>query len=223
MRAWVGIAFAAAAISAHTGLCATPPASRAEAAVSRDGRPKLVTADGRTRLEVGGHPFFVRGGELANSSAASLPWAKAALAKLPALGLNTVLVPISWELVEPAEGKFDFALVGGLIREARRNRLRVGLLWFGSWKNGMSSYVPAWVKRDQKRFPRAETADGRGVESLSAFSDANRDADARAFAALLRFVRAIDERTQTVILVQVENEVAMIGETTDRSPAASAA
>ncbi len=112
------------------------------------------------------------GGELANSSASSLPWAKGALAKLPALGLNTVLVPVSWELIEPVEGRFAFGLVGDIIREARRSRLHVGLLWFGSWKNGMSSYVPGWVKRDQKRFPRAETADGRGVESLSAFSNA---------------------------------------------------
>jgi hypothetical protein len=25
---------------------------------------------------------------------------------------------------------------------------RIVLLWFGAWKNSMSSYAPAWVKRD---------------------------------------------------------------------------
>jgi beta-galactosidase GanA len=182
-----------------------------------------VTTDGRTRLEVDGRPFLLLGGELANSSAASLPVAKKALGNLKGLGLDTVLVPVSWELVEPQEGKLDFTLVGDIIREARRDGLRVVLLWFGSWKNGMSSYVPAWVKRDQKRFPRAEAAGGRGVESLSAFSVANRDADAHAFGALLRYVRGIDEHTRTVLMVQVENEVGTIGEAADRSAIAMAA
>ena len=118
-----------------------------------DGAPKLVTADGRTRLIVNGRPFLVLGGELGNSSAGSLPAVQAALRKLTPLGLNTVLVPVSWELVEPTEGNLDFTLVGHVIREARRNGLSVVLLWFGSWKNGMSSYVPAWVKHDQRRFP----------------------------------------------------------------------
>ena len=185
--------------------------------------PHLVTSDGRARLLVGGRPFLILGGELANSSASSIAFVRPLLAKLPALGLNTVLVPVSWELVEPEEGKFDFRLVGDLVREARRDRLHVVLLWFGSWKNGMSSYVPAWVKRDQKRFPRAEAPAGHGLEVLSAFSDANRDADVRAFTALMRAVRQLDERDQTVLMVQVENEVAMIGEAADRSAAAQAA
>jgi hypothetical protein len=218
MRACAAVLCLGVALSARAGEPprSVPPGGRAVG-------PRLVTAGGRTRLEVNGLAFLARGGELANSSAASLPDLAAALGKLPRLGLNTVLVPVSWELVEPEEGKFDFTLVAGTIRQARRNRLHVVLLWFGSWKNGMSSYVPAWVKRDSKRFPRAELAGGRGVEALSAFSTANRDADARAFAALLREVRTIDARAGTVVMVQVENEVGMIGEAADRSAAATAA
>jgi len=185
---------------------------------------RLVTDEqGRTRLYAGGRPLLLLGGELGNSSASSLAFAKPLLAKLPTLGLNTVLLPVSWELIEPDEGKLAFGLVGDLVREARRNRLHVVLLWFGSWKNGMSSTAPAWVKRDQKRFPRAEVSPGHGVEALSAFSEANRDTDARAFAALLRYIREIDERDRTVVMVQVENEVAMIDSAADHGPAAAAA
>src|SRR5262249_52929612 len=103
--------------------------------------PRLVTdTDGTSRLIVDGKPFTALGGELGNSNASHAAVAKPLFAKLAAMKLNTVLVPVSWELVEPVEGKFSFDLVGDLVREARRQKLRVVLLWFGSWKNGMSSY-----------------------------------------------------------------------------------
>ena len=186
--------------------------------------PRLVSdAAGATRLFVDGKPFVVLGGELGNSNASSLAVARPLFAKLAAMKLNTVLVPVSWELVEPAEGKWSFGLVGDLIREARRNKLRVVLLWFGSWKNGMSSYVPAWIKTNPERFPRAEVKGGRRVEALSAFAPASAQADARTFGELMRYVRSVDGRDHTVIMVQVENEVAMIDEAADRSAAARAA
>src|SRR5262245_45309898 len=185
-------------------------AARGAAAAPAAEIPRLVTdAAGATRLLVDGKPFVALGGELGNSNASSLAVAKPLFAKLAAMKLNTVLVPVSWELVEPAEGKWSFGLVGDLIREARRNRLRVVLLWFGSWKNGMSSYVPAWIKTNPERFPRAEVKGGRRVEALSAFAPANVQADVRAFTELMRTLRVIDGREHTVIMVQVENEVAM--------------
>jgi len=206
-----------------TGVLSLLAAGRAAAAHAPE-IPRLVTdAAGATHLLVDGKPFIALGGELGNSNASSLAVAKPLFAKLAAMKLNTVLVPVSWELVEPAEGKFSFGLVGDLVREARRNRLRVVLLWFGSWKNGMSSYVPAWIKANPERFPRAEVKGGRRVEALSAFASANEKADARVFGELMRYVRGVDGRDHTVIMVQVENEVAMIDEAADRSAAARAA
>jgi beta-galactosidase GanA len=136
--------------------------------------------------------------------------------KLTALHLNTVLVPVYWDLLEPREGVFDFTLVDGLLRDARQAHMRLVLLWFGSWKNSMSSYAPAWVKTNQARFPRAESPRGTGIEMLSPFSTANRDADARAFAALMRHLRTAD-RARTVVMVQVENEIGMIPTARDQS------
>jgi beta-galactosidase GanA len=175
-----------------------------------------------TQLVVDGAPFLMLAGELGNSSASDLDYLRPRWATLEALHLNTVLAPVYWELVEPEEGAFDFSLVDGLIRQAREHDMRLVLLWFGSWKNSMSSYAPAWVKRDQARFPRAEGSDGRGLEILSPFSAANRAADARAFAALLRHLREIDRRRHTVLMVQVENEIGMIPEARDHSAAADA-
>jgi beta-galactosidase GanA len=186
--------------------------------------PRVATdAAGEPRLIVEGRPFTVLGGELGNSNASHVAVAKPLFAKLAAMKLNTVLVPVSWELVEPVEGKYSFDRVGDLVREARRQKLRVVLLWFGSWKNGMSSYVPAWIKANPERFPRAEFAGGRRVEALSAFAPTNVQADARVFSALMRYLRSVDGRDHTVIMVQVENEVAMIDEVADRGALAKAA
>src|SRR5689334_22020080 len=64
------------------------------------------------------------------------------------------------------KGKFDFALLDGLLRQAREHKLRVVFLWLAAWKNGMSSYAPLWVKTDTRRFPRV-VLNGNEVEILS--------------------------------------------------------
>jgi hypothetical protein len=97
------------------------------------------------------------------------------------------------------------------------------LLWFASWKNGKSNYQPMWVKTNQERFPLAEDEQGQSMPILSTLSEANRDADARAFAALMRHLREIDGRTHTVLMIQVQNEVGILGDSRDYCPAANQA
>ena len=144
--------------------------------------PHLRKQGHATQLVVDGRPFLILGGELHNSSSSSLAFMEPIWDRMQALNINTVLAPVSWELVEPQEGHFDFSLVDGLIHGARQHGLHLVFLWFGSWKNGMSSYIPVWVKKDFRRFPRAQLAHGETVEVLSTFSPANWKADGNAFA-----------------------------------------
>jgi beta-galactosidase GanA len=183
--------------------------------------PALRRQGTATQLIVDGQPFLVRGGELSNSHGEP-EYLRPFWPKLKALNLNAVVAPVYWDIIEPAEGKFDWATVDGLIADARTNEMRLVLLWFGTWKNSMSCYAPAWVKTDSARFPRAVSSTGQTMEILTPFSATNRDTDARAFAALMRHLRATDS-ARTVILVQVENEIGMIPEARDRHPAADAA
>jgi hypothetical protein len=185
--------------------------------------PHLSKQGAATQLMVDGKPFLILGGELNNSSSSSSEYMKPIWPKLADANLNTVLAAVSWELVEPEEGKFDFSLVDGLINEARRYNMRLVFLWFGSWKNGVSTYVPVWVKTDLVRFPRARAANGKALEILSTFSDASRDADAKAFAALMRHIKEVDGQQHTVIMMQVENEMGVLGDSRDRSKAANEA
>jgi len=95
-------------------------------------------------------------------------------------------------------------------------------LWFGSWKNGLSHYVPEWVKKDIKRFPRIRLENVRSTETLSALSTEAMKADAKAFSALMKHVKQVDAAKKTVIMVQVENEVGVIGGGRDYSDFADA-
>jgi beta-galactosidase GanA len=162
------------------------------------------------QLIVDGEPFLIIGGELGNSSASSLLYMENMWPTLVRLNLNTVLIPVYWELIEPCEGEFDFSLVDSLIYRARKSDLRVVFLWFGSWKNSMSCYTPKWIKTDQKRFPRARDDKGNALEILTAFSDNNLQADLKAFRQLMKHIAAVDKNKNTVIMVQVENEIGMI-------------
>ncbi len=181
--------------------------------------PHLKQQGTAKQLIVDGRPFLIRGGELGNSTGEP-DYLRTYWPKLQALGLNTVLAPIYWDVIEPEEGRFDFSTVDRLIADARENDLRLVLLWFGSWKNSMSCYAPAWVKQDFKRFPRSRTSDGAAIEILSPFHASNRDTDARSFAALMRRIREIDGTQNTVVMVQVQNEIGMIPEARDRDPEA---
>jgi hypothetical protein len=185
--------------------------------------PHLERRGNVTQLIVDGKPFLALAGELYNNSATSLEYMKPIWPRLKAMHLNTVLAAVSWALLEPSEGKFDFALVDGLIRDARAHDLRLVLLWFGSWKNTWSSYAPDWVKRDFERFPRVRLRNGSGTERLTPLSEVNRRADARAFSALMRRIREVDGDAHTVIMVQVENEAGVIPDARDHSPMADAA
>ena len=197
--------------------------ARGQAPAVGSAAARLEKRGSTTQLIVDGKPFLNLGGELHNSSSSSVAYMKPIWPRLAAMDLNTVLAPVAWETIEPEEGKFDFSVVDGLIEGARQNNLRLVFLWFGSWKNTYSSYAPGWVKSDTERFPRVQTSDGRDTERLSPFSVTNRDADARAFASLMRHIREKDADAQTVIMVQVENEVGVIPESRDHSAAAAAA
>ncbi|RAO74639.1 DUF5597 domain-containing protein [Dyella jiangningensis] len=184
--------------------------------------PRVMRTQGASQLIVDGKPYVIFGGELGNSSAGTEAQADAILPRLAALHVNTALMPVAWDQLEPREGSYDFRLLDHWIDVARTQRMHLVLLWFGSWKNSFSEYAPSWVKADVRRFPRVRGIDGAPLEILSTFGEETLRLDAKAFAALMAHLRAKD-RQQTVLMVQVENEVGVLGERRDRSEPANRA
>lgn len=190
--------------------------------VSGEGLPVIRSQGSAQQLIVNGKPFLILGGELGNSSAATAAQADVILPKLARMHVNAVLMPVAWDQIEPKEGSFDFSIPDHWIDMSRQKHLHLVLLWFGSWKNAFSEYAPQWVLSDTKRFPRAVSAEGLPIEILSPLGEETVRCDSRAFAALMRHLRERDAEQQTVLMVQVENEVGYLGVGgRDRSDAAN--
>lgn len=182
--------------------------------------PHLEKRGNVTQLIVDGEAYLALAGELHNSSSSSSAYTDTTWSKLKAIHLNTVLAVVSWEQVEPEEGIFDFSEVDDMIASVRQNDLRLAILWFGAWKNGITSYVPEWVKANQERFPFIKTKEGASLPILSTLGEATVQADAKAYGALMKHIKDIDSTRRTVIMIQMQNEVGLHGDTRDYSPKA---
>ncbi|KAF2993894.1 hypothetical protein E8E13_002586 [Curvularia kusanoi] len=185
--------------------------------------PHLRKTKTSSQLIVNGKPFLMLSAELHNStlSSASYMATNNVWQNMKNMHINTLLGSVSWEQIEPTEGHFDFSNLDAIIQEARVWDMKLVLLWFGSFKNALSTYVPAWVKKDAKRFPRVHTIEAgnrrRTVELLSPFSENCWTADAKAFEKLMAHLKDFDSKHQTVVMVQVENETGLLGDYRDRS------
>jgi Domain of unknown function (DUF5597)/Beta-galactosidase len=180
--------------------------------------PRLVKKDGRYALFVDDAPFLILGAQVHNSSGwpAMLPMVWPAMEYL---NVNTVEIPVYWELLEPRQGQFDYSVTDTLLAQARKHGLRLILLWFGTWKNGSQHYMPEWMKLAPDRYPHMVDKNGHPVDSPSPYATASLQADKAAFTALMRHLKAADPQ-RTVIMVQVENEPGTWGSVRDYSPAA---
>lgn len=219
--AWPGLAGAQLArylfnllVAAGIALCVCHPANAK--------LPYLRAQGGATQLIVNDKPFLIVGGQVHNSSSGHPGYFDRTVKKLVQMNANTVLAPVTWELLEPSEGHYDFGQLESMVQAARKHQVKLVLLWFGSWKNGVSQYAPAWVRRDTVRFPRAMDAKGRPMSALSTFGQASLDADKAAFTAMMKHLRKIDAKENTVIMVQVQNEAGLF-ESRDHRPEAESA
>ena len=180
--------------------------------------PQLIEKDGRHALLVDGQPYLILGGQAHNSSAwpGMMPQVWTAIKSMHA---NTLEVPIYWEQIEPQPGKYDFSLVDTLLKQGREHNVRLVLLWFATWKNGSNHYMPEWMKSDAVKYPNITGKNGRPVDSPSSHTQAAMEADAKAFAAIMSYLKKADPQ-YTVLMVQVQNEPGSWGSVRDFSPAA---
>ncbi|RDI98737.1 glycoside hydrolase family 42 [Dyella solisilvae] len=183
--------------------------------------PSIEKKDGQAHLMVDGAPYLILGGQVHNSDTSNPADLNKAMDVLASWQANTVEVPIYWEAIEPSKGQYDFSSVDMAIQAARKHGMRLVFLWFGTWKNGDSQYVPEWVKQDPKTYARVKGPSGEVTSIISPFSQATMDADTKTFAALMQHIKSVDQNDRTVLMMQVENEPGNINTDRDYSDAAN--
>src|SRR5690348_7031730 len=112
--------------------------------------PRISKSGDSGQLMVDGKPYLILGGELGNSSAGTAAQADSILPRLASMHVNTVLMPVAWEQIEPTEGSFDFSILDHWIDVARQQHLHLVILWFGSWSQGIRS------RATRSSFPKQE-------------------------------------------------------------------
>ncbi len=152
------------------------------------------------------------------------------------MGVNALKVPIKWSMIEPAHGVYDFSYVDHVKALADANDLKVIIGWFGHYASGDGTiyrnlttemFAPWYVIEDEETYPRAVDARGMRRHNSASYEDeAIVLAEQAAFRACLEHVKAIDHASHTILMIQVENEIAVFGanrhnqdEWRDHSPA----
>ena len=199
--------------------------------------PHLKKQGNATVLFVEDKPFIALAGEVHNSDSSSPEYMEKNWKIADELGMNTLLLPVTWEMIEPEEDQFDFAIVKALIDQARSFGKKIIFLWFGTWKNAECMYAPPWVKTDLNRFKRGQIKKGMNkagrkisdnlpfenpYTTISYLCEEAMKADAKAFAKLMAYIKEYDESFSTVIAVQVENETGLLGNAREVSDEADA-
>ena len=194
---------------------------------SRNLVPHFDEANGRKVLYVDGLPF--------TALAVEIPWwdliyerykeTEGAYDLLyPAaarLGLNALKVPIKWSMVEPENGVYDFSYVDHAKSMAEKSHLKLVLNWFGHYASGDGNiygnltgdlYAPMYIVADEKTYPRVVDADGVAHHNAISYDyDPVLQRETAAFRAFMKHLKRVDSETHTVVMIQVENEIAVFG------------
>jgi hypothetical protein len=189
--------------------------------------PHFETARGKKILFVDGLPFTVL--------AVEIPWDQLLYGKYhetlhaydylypaaEAMGLNALKVPVKWSVVEPQKGIFDFSYIDHAKSMAEKHHLKLVLNWFGHYASGNGNiylnltgqlFAPMDIIEDQEQYPRAIDADGVPHHAAISYEyDAVIKREIAAFRAFMKHIRDVDSQTHTIIMIQVENEIAVFG------------
>ncbi len=214
-----------------TALPETSPAPRADEATqipkSANLMPHFESVDGRQVFFVEGRPFTILASEI--------PWWDLVYGRYQetlkaydylypaarALGMNALKVPIKWSMVEPQKGLYDFSYLDHAKQMAEKNGLKLVVCWFGHMASNDGNiytnlsgdvFAPMDIILDDKTYPRAIDADGRVHHNAASYEyPAIIEREVAAFRAFMTHIKEVDSQTRTVLMVQIENEIAVFG------------
>lgn len=172
--------------------------------------PSLSYDNGQAKLLVDDQPFLILGLQWDCDSCFTPRAMNPLFPHAKRMGANTAALPVYWREVEPEPGAFDFTMVDERISQARRNDLRIVLIWFATWKNACAFYAPDYIRGNPATYPPARDRDGQPLVSLCPSATTTWERDRDALNALMTHLHDTDTEHR-VIMVQVENEPGILG------------
>ncbi len=195
--------------------------------VSTNLSPHIEENNGRRVLYVDGRPF--------SALAAEIPWWELIYGRYretesaydylydaaESMGLNCLKVPVKWSMVEPQKGVYDFSYIDHVKSMAEQHHLKLVLNWFGHYASGDGTiyanltghlYAPMYIVEDEATYPRAVDGNGSLHHNAASYDyEPIIEREIAAFRAFLHHVKQVDSKSHTVIMIQVENEIAIFG------------
>jgi len=184
--------------------------------VDRTAFPPYPAPDGSTpRAEKGnivicGQPRLILYGETLEETMAhpaDVPYYGDQFDKWRRQGLNTAGAILQWNAFEPRKDQYEFAMIDGLIEAAKARNMHLIIVWFGTWRNLQSNYVPRYVWDEKIAFPALKENGKPENGGISPFATKCAERDGLALKALLARAAQKDPGHQVLIAVQVENEM----------------
>ena len=195
--------------------------------VSQNLMPHFEEANGRKVLYVDGRPFTVL--------AVEIPWWDLIYGRYretetaydflypvaEKMSLNALKVPIKWSMIEPEKGVYDFSYLDHAKSLAERHHLKLVLNWFGHYASGDGTiylnltgelFAPMYIVNDEKTYPRAVDADGIVHHNAASYDyEPIIEREIAAFRAFLKHIKEVDSQIHTILMIQIENEIAVFG------------
>ncbi len=189
--------------------------------------PHFEEANGRKVLYVDGRPFTVLAVEIPwwdliygryRETETAYDFLYSAAEKM---SLNALKVPIKWSMIEPEKGIYDFSYLDHAKSLAEQHHLKLILNWFGHYASGDGTiylnltgelFAPMYIVSDEKTYPRAVDADGVVHHNAASYDyEPIIEREIEAFRAFLQHIKDVDSQTHTILMIQVENEIAVFG------------
>ena len=195
--------------------------------ISQNLMPHFEEANGRKVLYVDGRPFTVL--------AVEIPWWDLIYGRYretetaydflypvaEKMSLNALKVPIKWSMIEPEKGVYDFSYLDHAKSLAERHHLKLVLNWFGHYASGDGTiylnltgelFAPMYIVNDEKTYPRAVDADGIVHHNAASYDyEPIIEREIAAFRAFLKHIKEVDSQIHTILMIQIENEIAVFG------------
>ena len=175
-----------------------------------DGSYPTIDKKGGGNILISGQPRLLLYGETLEdgvSEVEDVPYYNDLFNEWQWQGLNTLGAILEWRSYEQVKDFYRYAMIDALIDCAKARNMHLIIVWFGSWRNLSSGYIPGYIAGQPSTYLQTKTASGSNTGKISPFANACAVRDGQALYNLLERAKTRDPNHQVLVGIQVQNEM----------------